>query len=171
MQTELGIKGYIRYADNLLFALKGAECAGPLKSLLGSEGVYRGKLGEESSVGLTMLNLYNYKDARVNLERRLSYRPLLKARGPYIAPRSSHAVSIHRSWPEAYLRSLRSLSSTVDGSVWQSLNYYAVYGMWASRDNTWRTLIECRHWYLLHVGTLRTASKRAALELQSQARL
>jgi hypothetical protein len=110
---EHGILHYIRYADNLLFILRGPSYVDPLLGVLNSISLspYRGKIEELSACKCDYLDLRLSKQPSGAGTACILFEPIFRSKGPILAHGSTHPVRIHLDWPIAYIKTVWSHSS------------------------------------------------------------
>ena len=109
---SIGIVGYLRYRDNLLFILENQSCVHDLQAALRRLGPFRGKI-EEQGTDIGFLDMHVFQPEGFTLHGKFHTRPLFKRKGPTLRHDSCHPFRIHMSWPEAYIRRLWQRSATL----------------------------------------------------------
>ena len=108
VQVSLGVFGYFRYVDNLLFFVEDLDRDVPrVLDYLGRHLSYPFKVEEFSSHSLKFLDLMLSKSVAGGLE----FEPHVANNGRVLDPGSSHPISVHASWPLAMLRRYARLAS------------------------------------------------------------
>ena len=109
-----GVLLYLRYIDNLLFVCDAHCVPSQLVSELATIGVYKTKLEETGSVGVDFLDFRVVKSEAFLVSGYLQFEPVIRDKGLMLSWTSSHANSVHLSWPVAYIKRLHARSSTCD---------------------------------------------------------
>ena len=68
---------------------------------------------EDSGNEVEFFDFQLFKGDRFQVEGRFDYRPVLRDKGLFLPPDSAHQARVHTSWPVAYVKRLRSRSSSL----------------------------------------------------------
>lgn len=128
-----GIFTYIRYADNLFFICKHMTYLQDLESDFRDMQPYSITREEAGTNEVRNLDVFIFKGPEFPTTGQLCTQPLLKDRGRYVSPVSSHLQSTLTSWPASYIRHLACISSSE--SILRIARQVFLYGLKKSGYN------------------------------------
>ena len=102
-QRKHGVLLYLRYIDNLLFVTDAHCVPSHLISELANIGSYKTKPEETGSVSVDFLDFRVIKTDAFRASGILQFEPVIRDKGMMLSCYSSHANSVHMSWPLTFL--------------------------------------------------------------------